>query len=63
MCEITSIGLISAARTTMPTGRFSPVGLEERVVGVARGDLRSAFTHSLTPRLRVLCFAAVGRGG
>ncbi len=50
MCEMTSMGLMSAARTTTPMG-------DEEVVAV---DLRSALTTSLTPRLRVR-FAAAGQ--
>lgn len=58
MCEMTSIGEISAAKTTIPGGG------EEDVVG----DFRSALTTSLTPRLRDLDAAAVegitkGSGG
>lgn len=49
MCEMTSMGEMSAARTTMP------VGVEE---DVERGDLRSALTTSLTPRLSDLVNAA-----
>lgn len=54
MCEMTSIGEISAARTTIPLG-------SEEVVFAGRfvGDLRRAFTTSLTPRFRVRCAAAV----
>jgi len=52
MCEMTSMGEISAARTTIP-------GIEEpEADGAPRGDLRRAFTTSFTPRLRVLFFAA-----
>ncbi len=51
MCEMTSMGEMSAARTTMPAG-----GEEEGT----EGDLRSALTTSLTPRLRDLDAAAVG---
>lgn len=49
MCEITSIGLMSAARTTRPGGG----AVRDEV-----GDLRIVFTHSFTPRLRALCLAA-----
>ena len=48
---MTSMGDISAARTTMPGGG-------ETVVFVARADLRRDLTTSLTPRLRVLFLAA-----
>ncbi len=51
---MTSMGEMSAARTTIDRGR-----VEEEEVDVA-GDFRSAFWTSLTPRLRVLCFAAEG---
>ena len=51
MCEMTSMGEISAARTTMPWG-------EERVEVL--GDLRMDLTTSLTPRLRHLDFAPIG---
>lgn len=51
MCEMTSIGEISAARTTKLGGG------EEGTVG----DFRSALTTSLTPRLRALD-AAAGEG-
>ena len=50
MCEMTSIGEMSAARITTP----QPV-----VLAAPCGDLRRALTTSLTPRLRVLFFAAV----
>ncbi len=49
MCEMTSMGEISAARMTIPGA----------VVGAPAGDLRRALTTSLTPRLRVLFFAAI----
>ena len=49
MCEMTSIGEMSVARTTIPGGG------EEGVVG----DFRSDLTTSLTPRLRDLDAAAV----
>jgi len=51
MCEITSIGEMSAARTTIPAfaaAAAAPVG-----------DLRSALTTSFTPRFKDLFFAAV----
>ena len=51
MCEITSMGEISAARTTTPDG-------VEVLEAVAGADLRRDLTTSLTPRLRDLCFAA-----
>ena len=56
MCEMTSMGEMSAARMTMPCGREED--LEEAEVTGA--DFRRDLTTSLTPRLRVLCFAAVG---
>lgn len=52
MWEITSMGEISAARTTMPCG-------EERVE--VDGDFRTDLTTSLTPRLRILDLAPVER--
>lgn len=55
MWEITSMGEMSAARITIPLG----MEVEERVEGVAGGDLRMALTHSFTPRLRDLALAAV----
>jgi len=54
MCEITSKGEMSAARTTMACA------VEEVLVVVE--DLRRDFTTSLTPRLSVLAFAAVDVG-
>lgn len=54
MCEITSIGLMSAARITIPGGRVA--GLRDD--GVAAGDLRIDLTHSLTPRFIALDLAA-----
>jgi hypothetical protein len=51
---MTSIGLMSAAKTTIPCGTVAP----ERVDGVAVGDFRIALTVSLTPRVRCLCLAA-----
>ena len=51
---MTSIGEMSAARTTMPGG--------EAVVEVVAGvDLRRLLTTSLTPRLRDLFLAAGNR--
>lgn len=58
MCDMTSIGEMSAAMTTTPRG--SVTADDE---GAEVGDLRSALTTSLTPRLRVLCFAAANRSG
>lgn len=52
MCEITSIGEMSAARTTIP--EFAPAA--------PVGDLRSALTTSFTPRFRDLFLAAVEEG-
>lgn len=54
MCEMTSMGEMSAARMTMPAGRDVGV-LEGRDVG----DLRRALTTSFTPRLRARDAAAV----
>lgn len=56
---MTSIGLMSAARITMPEGRVD--GLRD--VGVATGDLRMDLTHSLTPRFIALDLAAGGMLG
>lgn len=54
MCEITSIGEMSAARTTIP---------ELALAAVAPvGDLRSALTTSFTPRFRDLFLAAIKEG-
>ena len=55
MWEMTSMGEMSAARTTMPEG--VELGL---VVGLEGGDFRIALTVSLTPRVRDLDFAAIG---
>lgn len=52
MWLITSMGEMSAARTTRAGGRA--------VVAVVAGDLRRALTTSFTPRLRVRCAAAEG---
>jgi len=49
------MGEMSAARTTMPGGD----GEEEEEDEGTLGDLRSALTTSLTPRLRHLLAAAV----
>ena len=62
MCEMTSIGEMSAARTTIPTGS----GPEEVLDGFSEaagetGDLRMDLTHSLTPRLRDLVLAAADK--
>ena len=46
MCEMTSMGEMSAARITTPMGDDEEV-VEEDV------DLRSALTTSFTPRFRV----------
>jgi hypothetical protein len=51
MCEMTSMGEMSAAMTTMAKGSVSEAPEDS--------DLRSAFTTSFTPRRRVLDFAAV----
>lgn len=51
MCEMTSMGEMSAARMTTPIGV-----VWAEVEGV---DLRSALTTSFTPRFRVRCAAAV----
>jgi hypothetical protein len=56
MCEITSMGEMSAARMTMPGGL--EIVLEEGPVG---GSLRTDLTTSFTPRLSVLFLAAVSR--
>lgn len=50
MCEMTSIGEISAARITTP----GAVVLE-----TPAGDFRKALTTSLTPLFRVLFLAAI----
>src|SRR5690606_8411589 len=55
MCEITSIGEMSPARTT------TPLGSEIGALAAGIGDLRSALTTSLTPRLRHLFTAARGK--
>lgn len=47
---MTSMGEISAARITTPGAMVLPAPW---------GDFRSALTTSLTPRLRVLFFAAI----
>ena len=47
MCEMTSMGEMSAARITTPMGDEEEVVVEEDV------DLRSALTTSFTPRFRV----------
>jgi len=47
------MGEMSAARMTMPMG-----GVVEGAVEEVGGDLRMAFTHSFTPRLRALFLAA-----
>ena len=54
MCEMTSMGEMSAARMTTPMGDDDE-GVEEDV------DLRSALTTSFTPRFRVRWAAAVGQ--
>lgn len=46
------MGEMSAARTTIAGGR-------EEGEDTEMGDFRRALTTSLTPRLRVLCFAAI----
>lgn len=62
MCEMTSMGEMSAARTTTPWGSGGEEGSLLVVVAVVEvGDLRSDLTTSLTPRLRVLFLAAVWR--
>ena len=48
---MTSIGEISAARMTTPGAAA--------LLATPCGDFRRAFTTSLTPRLRVLFFAAI----
>lgn len=53
MWLMTSMGLMSAARTTMAGAEAWAVAGSEGVV------LRTALTTSLTPRLRHFCFAAV----
>ena len=54
---MTSMGEISAARMTMPSGSASE-SAESDEAGALVGDLRSALTTSLTPRLRVRWAAA-----
>lgn len=53
MCEMTSIGEMSAARTTIPDGRAWASD------GLPSGVLRTALTTSLTPRFRHFCLAAM----
>lgn len=55
MCEMTSMGEMSAAMMVIADGLEAP---EEE--GPVMADLRSAFTTSFTPRRRVLVLAAVG---
>ena len=55
---MTSMGEMSAARTTIPIGDVDDGDEEEDDCG---WDLRSDLTTSLTPRLRVRCPAAEGR--
>ncbi len=60
MCEITSMGEMSAARMTMPRGRSEEeLDSDSEFAGAEVGDLRSALTTSLTPRLRVRWDAAI----
>lgn len=54
MCDMTSMGEMSAARTTMLRGCCCGVA----VVEVEGGDLRRDLTTSFTPRLRDLFLAA-----
>lgn len=56
MCDMTSMGEMSAARMTMAGG--SPVLPAAVVVAAAVLDLRRDLTTSLTPRLRDLFFVA-----
>jgi hypothetical protein len=58
MCEMTSIGEISAASMTTPGGS-DPLSADKEEAGASVGDLRSALTTSFTPRLSVLWPAAV----
>jgi hypothetical protein len=64
MWEMTSMGEMSAASTTMPKGNGGEEEDDEEeeeawAVAVAEGDLRSALTTSLTPRLSDFVPAAV----
>ena len=61
MCDITSMGDMSAARTTIPMGIGLPA--EDVVVLGPVEDFRSDLTTSLTPLLRDLFLAAGVRRG